>query len=96
VPRNRSRSSSLRQVNASELSQMGVCERRMVFERIHGQRRTIDQRLAIERGVRSHQRFYCDRLRHRSLIGRLVFAAFHRIARCVERWLSALRHDDGR
>ncbi len=75
---------------------MGVCERRMVFERIHGQRRTIDQRLAIERGVCSHQRFYCDRLRRRSLVGRVVSAAFHRIAWCVERWQIALGRDDGR
>ena len=75
---------------------MGVCERQMVFEQKHGQRRTIDQRLAIERGVRSHERFYRDRLRRRSVVRRLVFAAFRPIAWCVERWLSALGRDDGR
>lgn len=45
-------------VSASELAQMGVCERLVVFEKRHGKRRTMVQRRAIERGLQAHQRFY--------------------------------------
>ena len=49
-----------RSVSASELAQMGVCERLVVFEHRHGKRRTRAQRSAIERGLQAHERFYLD------------------------------------
>jgi len=48
-------------VSASELAQMGVCERLVKFEHDCGRRRTAEQLLAMERGRRAHQRFYRDR-----------------------------------
>ena len=53
--RRRRRSTS---VSASELAQMGVCERLVVFEHRYGKRRLPDQRAAIERGRREHEKFY--------------------------------------
>lgn len=47
-------------VSASELAQMGVCERLVVFEHRHGKRTTTDQRAAIRRGLRAHEQFYRD------------------------------------
>ena len=48
----------LASVSASELAQMGVCERLVVFEHQYGMRRLPDQRAAIERGRREHEQFY--------------------------------------
>ena len=45
-------------VSASELAQMGVCERLVVFEHRYGKRCLPEQRAAIERGRREHERFY--------------------------------------
>ena len=45
-------------VSASELAQMGVCERLVVFEHRYGKRRLPEQRAAIERGRREHERFH--------------------------------------
>jgi len=45
-------------VSASELAQMGVCERLVLFEHRYGKRRLPEQRAAIERGRREHERFY--------------------------------------
>ena len=45
-------------VSASDLAQMGVCERRVVFEHRYGKRCLPQQRAAIERGRREHERFY--------------------------------------
>lgn len=69
---------STRSVSASDLAQMGVCERLVVFEDRHGQRRTTEQRRAIQRGVRAHHRFYCERYldpasRGRCFVATLVF-----------------------
>jgi hypothetical protein len=47
-------------VSASELAQMGVCERRVKFERDRGRRRTPEQLQAMERGLRAHETFYRD------------------------------------
>lgn len=43
--------------NASDLSQMGRCERQVVFERIHGIRRGPVQEAARQRGLAAHARF---------------------------------------
>ena len=45
-------------VSASELAQIRVCERLVVFEHRHGKRRLPEQRAAIERGRPEHARFY--------------------------------------
>lgn len=47
-------------VSASELAQMGVCERLVVFEHRYGKRSTAFQRAAIRRGLKEHSRFYLD------------------------------------
>ena len=48
-------------VCASELAQMGVCERLVMFEHQFGKRRTVDQHRAAMRGLRAHRRFYRER-----------------------------------
>lgn len=53
-----SRPSAGLRVSASELAQMGVCERLVVFEQRYGARRTPAQRQAIWRGQHAHRRFY--------------------------------------
>ena len=45
-------------VSASDLAQMGLCERLVVFEHRYGKRCFPEQRAAIERGRREHERFY--------------------------------------
>ena len=45
-------------VSASDLAQMGLCERLVVFEHRYGKRCLPAQRAAIERGRREHERFY--------------------------------------
>lgn len=47
-------------VSASELAQMGVCERLVLFEHRHGKRTTTEQRAAIKRGLRAHEQFYLE------------------------------------
>lgn len=49
-------------VSASDLAQMGRCERLVVFEHLYGSRRTARQKRARERGVAEHARFYRDGL----------------------------------
>jgi hypothetical protein len=44
-------------VSASQLAQMGVCERLVVFEHRYGKRPSRPQRVALERGRRAHQSF---------------------------------------
>lgn len=56
----RSRRKRSKAVTASELAQMGVCERLVLFEHRYGMRSTARRRAAIERGLRAHQRFYTE------------------------------------
>ena len=56
------RSDNGRMVSASDLAQMGRCERLVVFEHRHGTRRTARQQRARERGVVEHERFYREGL----------------------------------
>jgi hypothetical protein len=44
-------------VSASALSQMGVCERLVVFEHQDGKRPTPAQKAALNRGLRAHRQF---------------------------------------
>jgi len=65
-------------VSASELAQMGVCERRVKFERDRGRRRTPEQLQAMERGLRAHEEFYREgqdvpRTGGRCFVATLVF-----------------------
>lgn len=46
-----------RTVSASALSQMGVCERLVVFEHFDGKHPTSTQQDALQRGLRAHRRF---------------------------------------
>ena len=46
-----------RSVSASELAQMGRCERLVVFEHVHGRRRTESQQRDRKRGLRAHEQF---------------------------------------
>lgn len=55
-------SESRRMVSASDLAQMGRCERLVMFEHRHGSRRTARQQRARERGVVEHERFYREGL----------------------------------
>lgn len=61
-------------VSASELAQMGVCERLVVFEHHHGRRSTAIQRTATRRGMREHDRFYRDGIGEANRKGRCYIA----------------------
>ena len=56
------RSADVRMVGASDLAQMGRCERLVVFEHLHGIRRTARQQRARERGLVEHEHFYREGL----------------------------------
>ena len=79
-------------VNASELAQMGVCERLVVFEHRCGKRLTVEQQQAIKRGLQAHKRFYRERHRDSARLGR-YFVAFMEFGRwlvlCAARWFQA-------
>ena len=51
-----------RMVSASDLAQMGRCERLVVFEHLHGSRRTVWQQQARARGLVEHEHFYREGL----------------------------------
>lgn len=74
------------QVSASELAQMGVCERLVVFEKCYGKRRSLVQQQAIRRGQHSHQRFYLDPHLDASAKGRSSIPAI-RIALVLYGWI---------
>ena len=68
-------------VSASELAEMGVCERRVLLAHRHGTRRTSAQRRAMRRGLRAHERFHRDGLAAKegaSRRRRPTFASFGR------------------
>ena len=56
------RSADVRMVSASDLAQMGRCERLVVFEHLHGRLGTARQRHARARGLVEHERFYREGL----------------------------------
>lgn len=79
-------------VSASELAQMGVCERLVVFEHRYGKRRTVEQQQAAKRGLLAHHRFHRERHRDSTRPGRyfIDFLAFWRwLALCAARWFQA-------
>ena len=56
------RTADVRMVSASDLAQMGRCERLVVFEHLHGRRGTARQRHARARGLVEHEQFYREGL----------------------------------
>jgi hypothetical protein len=56
----RRRRKANRAVSASALSQMGVCERLVVFEHFEGKRPTPAQSAALQRGLRAHRQFAAE------------------------------------
>ncbi|MEI8158615.1 MAG: hypothetical protein WCH60_17265 [Burkholderiales bacterium] len=61
-------------VSASELAQMGVCERLVVFEHRYGKRLSLVQHQAIKRGLRAHTRFFGEGSRALTRTGRRFVA----------------------
>ena len=47
-------------VSASELARMGYCERQVAFDACHGQRVTVQQEQARDRGLKAHADFLED------------------------------------
>ncbi len=56
------RSANGRMVSASDLAQIGRCERLVLFEHLYGSRRTARQQRARARGVIEHEHFYREGL----------------------------------
>ena len=93
-------------VSASELAQMGVCERLLVFEHQFGKLRSAEQQSAIERGRRAHRRFYRERngdsdRGKRGFTGhfgqriRRFLRTWYCLLLRVTRWLHAAENRDG-
>lgn len=53
-------------VSASQLAQMGACERLVLFEAKYGKRKSQCQQEAIERGRMEHAKFFRDGVRSQS------------------------------
>lgn len=64
----------MRPVSASELAQMGMCERQIVFEHRHGKRSSASQHAARQRGLAEHDRFYQEVVRASEKKGRCYIA----------------------
>ena len=75
-----------RSVSASELAQMGRCEKLVVFEHLHGSRRTDSQQRDRRRGLLAHRQFEQEGLDSMSVAVRSRGRCF--IATCVfgEAW----------
>lgn len=93
-------------VSASELAQMGVCERLVVFEHQYGKLRTAEQLSALKRGRRSHRRFYRERngdsdrgkrgsAGHFGHQVRRIWRNWYYLLLRVTRWLYATENRDG-
>ena len=63
-------------VSASELAQMGVCERLVLFEHRYGPQRSAQQLVAMKRGDREHRRVFLEgriERRGRCFIATLIY-----------------------
>ena len=84
-------------VSASELAEMGVCERRVLLAHRDGPKWTSAQRRAMRRGLRAHGQFYRDGLTAREAESRcLCPVALASLARsfvwgCLQTVLALLR-----
>ncbi|MEO8188386.1 MAG: CFI-box-CTERM domain-containing protein, partial [Burkholderiaceae bacterium] len=78
-------------VSASELAQLGYCERKIQFDRTFGERETYAQRQARKRGNRAHKSFYEEsrRIARNSATRGKCFIATYLLGECKE--TSALR-----
>jgi len=72
----RRRRKAKRAVSASALSQMGVCERLVVFEHFEGKRPTPAQRVALQRGLRAHRQFASEGESEAARRGRCFIATY--------------------
>lgn len=70
----RRRRKAKREVSASALSQMGICERLVVFEHFEGKRPTREQRVALQRGLRVHRKFASEGESEAARVGRCFIA----------------------
>jgi hypothetical protein len=61
-------------VSASALSQMGVCERLVVFEHHDEKRPTAGQKAALQRGLRAHRQFASEGASEAARRGRCFIA----------------------
>jgi hypothetical protein len=61
-------------VSASALSQMGVCERLVVFEHHEGKRPTPAQKAALNRGLQAHRKFESEAASEAARRGRCFIA----------------------
>lgn len=81
VRRHRKVTQGNRAVSASELAQMGRCERLVLFEHLHGRRRTASQQRDRQRGRLSHEQFEREGIDAMSAVARRHGRCF--IATCV-------------
>ena len=83
------------QVSATQLAQMGVCEKLVVFEHRHGKRPTGLQRMALKRGLRAHRHFLRQASPTTAGLADVVLEVVVRLAvaagRCFMRWWLTLR-----
>ena len=93
-PRNKRRGHASR-VSATQLAQMGVCEKLVVFEYRHGKRPSQAQRVALERGLRAHRHFLRQASPTTAGLADVVLEAIIRLAvaasRRFMRWWLTLR-----
>lgn len=93
-PRNKRRGHGSR-VSATQLAQLGVCEKLVVFEHRHGKRPSEAQRVALERGLRAHRHFLRQASPITAGLADVVLEAIVRLAvaagRCFMRWWLTLR-----
>ncbi len=87
-PRKRSKA-----LSATELAQMGICERLVFFEHQYGKRCTALQYAAMRRGLKEHARFHLRPLafaerkarRYVTVLKRILLSILKSIAWCVTR-----------
>ncbi len=70
----RRRRKTKRAISASALSQMGVCERLVVFEHFEGKPPTPAQRSALQRGLQAHRQFASEGASEAARKGRCFIA----------------------
>jgi hypothetical protein len=75
-------------VSASELARTGYCERQVAFDASHGQRVTVEQERARDRGLKAHAVFYDE--------SRRIAAASAAKGRCFIATLALGECDDTR
>jgi len=56
-------------VSATELAEMGFCEKRVLLAHLHGERLTSEQLRSVDRGRKAHDQFYREGLAAASATG---------------------------